>query len=164
MGRKKNRQYNPKPFEAVSKTQGSRFKTEQGEDMSDTFMRLYESMLLSPAYQALSYREKQLYTYCKAQYYGKRKPKLDADKEDELFYFSRKDAVRYGWCKQNDTGKLYEGMKILERFGFIEKVVSGKASHQKNIYRYSNRWQGLDAKTVGEIATMTKAERGGEKP
>lgn len=162
-------EYKPRAFESKSSVTGARFTTEQGKTRPDTFLSLYESMLLSPAYKALSCKEKYLYTLCKAQYRGKRKPRQDLPNElklqgDDLFYFNRQLAIEYGFCKENDTGPLYDGLKALEAFGFIDKVVSGKANHQKSIFRYSNRWQTLDKKALGEIAHKLKQERRAKNP
>lgn len=162
-------EYKPKAFEAKSSVTGARFTTEDGKARPDTFTIIYESMLCSPAYKALSNKEKQLYTLCKAQYYGKRKPKQDYPSTpevqgDECFYFNREMAIGYGWCKENDTGPLYEGLKTLIAFGFIDLVISGKANHRKSVYRYSNRWGNLDEKALGEISRTLKRKHRGKKP
>lgn len=145
-GRRKTKEYRPKPFESKSDKVGARFETEQGKTLPNTYTALFLTMLMSPAFRDLSDKNKILYLYCKAQYYGVRKPKQDFPDNpdmqgDDLFYFSRQTAVDFGWCKKNDTKPLYQGLNILVEHGFIEKVVSGKANHRKSIYRYSDRWQ-----------------------
>ena len=124
--------YKPKPFESTGSSK-------------DTSANIYESMLTHPAFLALTKNQRLLYVCCKAQYYGKRKPGRDHPEimelqAENLFYFSRHDAMKYGLTKGNSNAEFYKDMAALEQGGFIETVVSGRATKSKSVYRFSDRW------------------------
>ncbi len=142
MSRTKKKQYSPKPFEAL----GHPFNGIHGKKQPDTFVQVYESMLMSDAFKDLNSTQKYLYVICKAQYYGKRKPSKDYPgveelQRDDLFYLSWNDVKKYelftGTCNKN----FQRYMKVLRNHGFIELVVSGKPHRKKNIYKYSDKWK-----------------------
>lgn len=94
--RKKNH-YSPKSFEAI----GQKFKGIHGAMMADTSATIFESMLQSDAFKSLNPKQQILYVYCKAQYYGKRKPEKDYPdipqfEGADLFYFNWDIAQEYG--------------------------------------------------------------------
>lgn len=139
MARKK---YVPKSFESM----GAKFIDDLGNDRTDTSAMIWESMLLSPAYKDLKVRQQQLYTLCKAQYYGKRKPRQDyKDIEqlqgDDLFYMNLAAVVRYGLYSRNMRKEFYGDMQALVQHGFLEKVSSGRGGNRKAIYRFSHAWR-----------------------
>ena len=124
--------YKPKSFESTGSSK-------------DTSANIYESMLTHPAFLALTKNQRFLYVCCKAQYYGKRKPGRDHPEVKDLqsdnhFYFSRYDAIKYGITKGKGNTEFYKDLKALEDRGFIDKVVSGKATKSKSIFRFSDRW------------------------
>ena len=128
----RKRKYRPKPFESTGKS-------------NDTSANIYESMLTHPAFLGLTKNQRFLYLCMKAQYYGKRKPGKDHPEipelqADEFFYFSRLDAVKYGITKGNGNTEFYKDVDALERAGFIETVVNGRATKKKSIYRFSDKW------------------------
>ena len=138
----KNGSYEPKSFEAVNQ----KIKTETGGTIADTSANIYESMLRSKSFKSLNPKQKILYVYCKAQYYGKRKPGKDfKDVKDlqgnDLFYFSWRMAQEYGLYKPSCNSNFQKDMKALIDAGLISKVSSGKSQHKKNIYQYSDRWK-----------------------
>lgn len=131
MARKKK--YKPKAFESTGSAR-------------DTSANIYDSMLEHPAFKGLTKNQRLLYVCMKAQYYGHRKPGRDYPNEERLqsetlFYFSHDMAVKYGLCTKtaSRTG-LYKDIAALEAAGFIETVVSGKATKQKSIYKFSDKW------------------------
>lgn len=124
--------YKAKPFESTGTS-------------SDTSANIYESMLTHPTFLSLTKNQRFLYLCCKAQYYGKRKPKKDYPEvvelqADTLFYFSRHDAIKYGITNGNSNAGFYKDLEALEEKGFIEKVINGRATKTKSIYRFSDRW------------------------
>ena len=143
-------------FESVGT---GKFINVYGNLESDTFANIYESMLQSEAFKTLKPRYKVLYMICKAQYYGKRKPRNDYPnipelQGNDLFYLSKEDLVtKYGYASRNCDKELYGYMDsktgkrvpgafdILEEHGLIEFVSRNKASRQKNIYRFSDKWK-----------------------
>lgn len=138
MARKKKPTYKPRSFES----KGERYINAKGKSAADTSANIYESMLLSPAFTELKPRLKILYVYCKAQYYGKRKPSKDNDRYDsDTFYFNWGKALDYGLYPKSAASNFYKDMQELEKAGFIKKIFSGKAHKEKNVYQYSNEWQ-----------------------
>ena len=132
MGRKKK--YIPKAFESAGNS-------------SDTSANIYESMLLSPAFQALSKRQRLLYLYCKAQYYGKRKPakdykELNLYQEETCFYMNRATIRKYGLYSEKSNGEFYADIKELIAKGFITLELQGGGNgHTKSVYKFSSKWK-----------------------
>ena len=145
MSNNKRPPYKPKCFES----KGLKYKDTNGTVRADTSANIYESMLLSASYKDLTIRQKQLYTYCKAQYYGKRKPGNDATYKEvgayqgtEYFYLNLDTVVKYGLYTRNMRSKFYADMKALEQHGFIKQVLKGGGNgHTKSIYKYVDEWQ-----------------------
>lgn len=141
MGRRK-KTYEPKSFE--SRNQGSSFINQRGKQQADTSANIYESMLQSKAFKSLTAKQQILYVYCKSQYYGKRKPKKDYEKqglyqEDTYFYFNWQLAIDYGLYSTHS--RFYKDLKELSQKGFIELVKSGKGHKEKNVYKFSDKWK-----------------------
>lgn len=93
MSNRKKHKYTAKAFES----KGNTFIDDNGTKRADTSANIYESMLLSKAYKDLKTRQQQLYTICKAQYYGKRKPGNDfkdiEQLQDATMFYLNLDAV-----------------------------------------------------------------------
>ena len=143
MGRRK-KTYEPKAFE--SQNQGSSFINQRGKNQCDTSASIFESMLQSKAYKSLTSKQKILYVYCKAQYYGKRKPKKDYEKqglyqEETYFYFNFQLAIDYELYTEKSHSGFYKDMKALMQKGFFELAKSGKGHKEKNVYKFSDKWQ-----------------------
>ena len=124
----KKKTYRPKSFESFGKS-------------NDTSANLYESMLLSAAFMDLTPKQRLLYVYMKAQYYGKRKPGKDnPDIEnlqgDDLFYFPRTLAEKYNLYTRSNNRQFYNDIKAIEEHGFIKTISSGKATKTKSIYKF----------------------------
>ena len=131
MGRK-TKPYQKKAFESTGVS-------------SDTSANIYMSMLLSPAWKALSSQQKVLYLCCKSQYYGeKRKPKTEESPEGCLTYFTMNKSK---WCslfelyKDNNRAGFYRDKEALIKNGFIVCVQSGKNTRTKSIYGFSDEWR-----------------------
>lgn len=142
MPRRKTK-YKPKSFESI----GQKFKDENNTIRTDTTANIYESMLLSPAFQDLKHRQRNLYVVCKAQYYGHRKPKQDNPdveqlQNDCLFYLNWYEVMKYGIYTKTMKKEFYGDLKALEQHGFIDIVVrGGKNGKTKSIYKYSDKWK-----------------------
>lgn len=142
MSKSKSKQtYQPKPFEST----GSHFTNPTTNKIqADTSANIYESMLLHPSYQPLKFRQQSLYTVCKAQYYGKRKPSKDYPDvenfaEPTCFYLNWEAVQRYGLYKPSMHSNFYNDMNALIEAGFIDRVASGTACN-KTVYKLSDRW------------------------
>lgn len=143
-----NRKYVGRPFECK---RGKIFDRNGTQMKADTVTRIFESMLLSDAFISLTSKQKVLYLYCKAQWYGKAKPKseevfknLDLFQDDDYFYFPLRTAASYGLYNKNTHANFYRDMQALIDHGFIKRVSPGRFK-QKSIYQYSDGW-----KTWGE--------------
>ncbi len=128
----RKKKYRPKSFESTGAS-------------GDTSANIYNSMLTSAAFMDLKDRQQVLYFYCKNQYYGVRKPKLDypdieAVQSDECFYMNLALAVKYGLYTKSGNKEFYKDMKALVEAGFIDVVSSGKITGKRSIYRFSDRW------------------------
>ena len=140
MGRSKKPTYKPKGFES----KGEHFINQRGKNQADTSANIYESRLQSPAFKSLTSKQKVLYLYCKGQYYGKRKPRKDYEKqglyqEDTYFYFNWQLALDYDLYTTHS--RLYKDLNALIKNGFIEKSKSGQGHKEQNVYKFSDKWQ-----------------------
>lgn len=132
MGRKKK--YTPKAFESEGNS-------------NDTSANIYESMLLSPAFIALSNRQRLLYLYCKAQYYGKRKPAKDFKElglyqEETCFYMNRAVIRKYSMYPDSSNKEFYRDIDALISYGFITRELQGGGNgHTKSVYKFSGKWR-----------------------
>lgn len=139
---RKKKTYQPRSFESLNC--GGSFINQRGRSQADTSANIYESMLQSPAFKSLTSRQQILYIYCKAQYYGKRKPAKDFKdeyQEDSCFYMNWGKALDYGLYGASCHANFYRDMKELEQKGFIKKLKSGQAHKEKNVYQFVSEWQ-----------------------
>lgn len=134
MGRKHKR-YAPQPYESA-------------KGAGDTYAQIYESMLTHPAFLGLTYRQRFLYVACRAQLYGKKKPRnTEGYREipelcrDEVFFFGLDDAFRYGLATERNHQKFYRDLKALVTAGFLDKLADGARGKGRAVYRLSSRWQ-----------------------
>jgi len=124
MGNRKKK-YTPKSFES-SKGSG------------DVSANIYASMLHSRKWQQLTARQKMLYLYMKMQYYG---AKAIDEQPAGAFYFNRAMWEQTYRIYKNPN-YFYEDRNALIENGFIEFVERGKRTRTKNIYIFSDKWQG----------------------
>ena len=141
--------YKPKSFESL----GERYVDADGKIRADTSANIYESLLTSKAFKDLNSKQQIFYVFCKAQYYGKRKPEKDYKSIEEVqgpefFYLSWRAVQEYGLYTPTSHSNFYRDMSELERHGFIEKVSSGKSQHKKSIYKFSAKWHEWKEKDV----------------
>lgn len=153
MSRRKER-YVPKSFESCADILPKR---KNGNSATDVSANIYISMLMSQAWHNLTGKQKELYLYCKAQYYGEKKNNDDhLTKYEKIekqqpnierrftMHKSKWDEI-YGIYSSNGKRHFYDDMKALVDNGFIKVVENGKKTRTKNIYEYSNEWTKLGA-------------------
>lgn len=106
----------------------------------DVSSNIYLSMLKSEAWEALTKNQRLLYLYLKMQYYSqKRKPNKD---DKSMFYFNQtKWLNEYKLYSEGNKKSFYNDIEQLISKGFIDCVSSGKTTRERNIYKYSSRWQ-----------------------
>ena len=112
---------------------------------SDTFATVYDSMLMSPQFQALSLSAKYAYLLCRAQMTSRqgRSCLYSHAKENEVTYpsncfvFPAKHATQYGIQRQNLSKSLAE---LIDR-GFIRHYEVNKAQRKVNVYQFSDKWK-----------------------
>ena len=123
----------------VKKTHYQKKSFESSGKTSDTSANIYESMVQSAAWMDISPLQRQLYVYCKMQYYGeKRKPNNDP----LCFTMNQgKWSDKYGLYEKNNAKGFYRDMTALIDHGFIICAECGAATRTKSIYRYSDMWQ-----------------------
>ena len=139
MGKSK---FEPEPFESAGG-----YYLKSGKVRKDTSANIYESMLRSEAFMTLTSRQKVLYLYCKAQFFGKRKPgkdhpEVDEFQGDEAFYLNLKMAVdEYGLYPEGSAKNFYQDMAALIDHGLIVRISSGFRRREKSVYRFSTAWK-----------------------
>lgn len=136
MGMKRKKINSPEPYESAGVPH-------------DSHAKIYESMVLSEAYQDLTKNQQHLYTIMKLQRYGKRKPGSYAENEgiselqgEDKFFFNRALAVKkYKLYGDKNRTQFYKDIHALIEHGLIEVVSEGKPNHKKSIYKYSSKWK-----------------------
>jgi hypothetical protein len=147
---KKLEVYKPKSFESEVSFLP---KTKKKICAKDVSSNIYLSMLMSQAWHDLSLKQKELYLYCKAQYFGEQKKESEHKTNNEIQQeINANLSIRFTmnkskWCEiyhlYSDSGQrhFYKDMKSLVDNGFIKVVESGKTSRTKNIYEFSDKWR-----------------------
>lgn len=122
----RKRRYEPKAFESSRESQGRK---------SEPYASIYHSMMTSEAYLSLTPRQRDLYTFCKLQFYD------EVPRGEPKFTMNR-----YKWCNtyhlytEGNAAAFYRDMRALIEHGLIDCVSPGALTHQKNEYRLSARW------------------------
>lgn len=138
-----------------------------GSLREDTFAQIYESVLRGGAFQSLAPRVQMLYVYTRMQEVGKRKPNRELKntpveelvKSEDCFFFPLNVAAQYTNRYNSKPSSLYKDMRTLEKYGFIDIVVSGKNTRTKSVYRYSDRWKQYGkADTTANPTTADKTD------
>lgn len=91
------------------------------------FIRLGESLLKSPIFQALSPSEKIVYLCCC----------VEAGKE-RRFYFPRQTAQKVFGLSWST---VHPALKSLQEKGFVKMVYSGRLTREPNLYEFSFAWK-----------------------
>lgn len=154
MGRSKRKEtYIPKTFESERS-----FLTpkKDGSKATDVSANIYISMLQSMAWHNLTGKQKELYLYCKAQYYGEKKSKSEhlteyekLEKENNIDISKRFTMNKSKWLEiyhiyaDSTQRYFYSDMKELIKNGFIRVLEKGDNTRSKNIYEFSDKWRDL---------------------
>ena len=142
----KKRPYIRKAFESAK-------PGEKSESGADTSANIYRSMLLSDVWKSLTPRQVRLYLICKSEYYGKSKDDLRPFKEYfDSHHISDQERLRHftmNWGKVRKDGlfgmysnhnHFIDDMNVLISKGFVDCIIPGADTRQKNLYRLSDRW------------------------
>ena len=142
--------YEPKTFESDKRLLP---KNRNGTHIQDTSANIYTSMLLSAAWHKLSSKQKELYLYCKAQYFGESKSAEEHKTNNEIQNGTNANLqIRFTmnkskWCEiyhiytENTKRYFYSDMQALIDNGFVNRVERGKNTFTKNIYEFSDKWR-----------------------
>lgn len=118
------------------------------------FSVMYHDQITSPAYMALSDSAKVMLQICKdtRRFYMKkeggtypnaipyRKGENIVTDDPTAFYMNRALLKLYG---RSNPNRARADLQQLVRYGFITVLQLGCNTRTKNIYQYSNKWQGL---------------------
>ena len=134
----KKRKYQKKSFESAGHP-------------SDVSANLYSSMLESPAWMDLSPKQQVLYLFCKWQYYRMKEvqkkalflayPDLTPPANVQEYFSLSTGAVTKDYPLYTNLSSFYRDRDALITHGFIRVIADGSNVRQKNIYRYSDKWQ-----------------------
>lgn len=150
MGKKGEKVYIPKTFESE---RGFLPPKKSGGKVKDVSANIYISMLQSQAWHNLTYKQKELYLYCKAQYYGESKSKnehltaKEKECEENIDISKRFTMNKSKWCEiyglytESTQRHFYTDMKALIQNGFVKALEKGQSSRTKNIYEFSDKWR-----------------------
>lgn len=143
---KKKEEYKPRRFESAIEFTP---KKKQGKQ-KDVSSNIYFSMLMSNAWHSLTGKQKELYLYCKLQYFGQsptaKELKLPYEEDTNVDISYRFTMNKSLWCKtyglytESTHRYFYSDMQALVDKGFIDIISKGKSNLSKNIYAFSNRW------------------------
>jgi len=123
--KKKRQPYEKKAFESTGSS-------------SDTSANIYESMLLSDAWLALTAPCKALYLVCKSQYYSE---KNHPNNNPTQFYMNEaKWLSKYKLYKVGNEKGFYRDMEKLIAGGFISCFECGAATRTRSVYQLSDKW------------------------
>jgi len=106
---------------------------------SDTSANIYESMLLSDAWFALTAAQKALYLVCKSQFYSQ---KDHPNSNSTQFYMNRaKWLTKYRLYNKGNEKGFYRDMEVLIASGFVACFECGAATRTRSVYQLSEKWQ-----------------------
>lgn len=116
-----------------------------GKDEHENFGSIYESMVKSDQFRALSNPAKLLYVYCRIQHQsGSGRACLHNHEKEEgvkypqtCFVFPAKMQLEYGLQRTNSQRYFNELIKA----GFIEKYEANKHRKKINVYRFVSDWK-----------------------
>lgn len=146
---KRKERYIPKSFESDSDLLPKR---KNGNNATDVSANIYISMLMSRAWHNLTGKQKELYIYCKAQYYGEKKTneehltvkeKMGNEKpniEKRFTMNKTKWCDFYGIYSESTRRHFYSDMKALIDNGFVKVLENGSNTRTKNIYEFTSDW------------------------
>lgn len=143
----KRSKFSPKAFESSSKF----LPIISGYTQKDTSANIYNSMLLSPAFQDLTATGVRLYLHMKARYYTEKKTDALITEYEKLTNQNINKSIRFTFNKAvwHDLYHIYgngggnnfqKDLNSLIDYGFITKIQSGKLTKSKSIYEFNDKW------------------------
>jgi hypothetical protein len=125
----------------VKRTKYQKKAYESTGSSSDVSANIYDSMILSLAYNELTPKQRDLYMHCKLQLYRVPDKQKPDPTDPPKFYFNK-----YLWCTKyklyagsSDNGFIRDMNALIDK-GFIRCVSSGKTTRTKSIYQLSSKW------------------------
>lgn len=106
----------------------------------DPYTALYKTMLTSKAWKSLNGNQKELYRFCRAQLYAKKKPP-NVKPGKPPFFMNWKIGAAAGLYATEKT--FYKDLDRLVKTGFLDCLYNGLNDRKKSIYEYSDRWQSV---------------------
>ena len=111
---------------------------------SSHFVQVFDDLLDSKAFHALSARQKALYLYCLRESHGaamRDSTPQGGQGDERLFYMNKalRTEVHELYAK-SDTRGFERDMGALVSVGLVDCVSSGYAAREKSVYRLSARW------------------------
>ena len=130
----KKKKYVPKTFESTI-----RYTDENGYNKLDTSANLFHSMLISEAFKNLTNRQKVTYLYMKDLYYNV--PTAKHPNGDKMYFYFNRHIWKDLYGTHTNGERVRSDIDALIKNGFIEEVENNKNLRQKNVYKYSDKWQ-----------------------
>ena len=131
------KKYKPKAFESTGTS-------------SDVSANIYNSMIMSDAWNDLSKNQRLLYVYCKSCYYRQKdsyKKSLFKDMGMEVpsdvqpFFSLTEGSIKKYWKLYTNMNSFYSDRDALISHGLIRVVADGHTMRKANIYQFSSKWQ-----------------------
>lgn len=144
MGKKNNKAYKPHTWE-----HNPNYK-------SNHYTPMYDSMIYSPAWLALSNSAQKQYIFIKSQYKGGYQ-QTDGN-GNAMVKCPYKDMMKAG-IKSNET--ISENCRQLEAFGFLP--ITGGGHRIASEYKFSNKWQNITGAEAKKIKAQLQADKQGRE-
>lgn len=139
----------------------------------EDFIQMGLSFVKSPAYKALSAKRRDLLHFAierhgktayrkrtSAEYFPYDKYGDGVGVRNDDFYLNKALLVAEGLYSSNDARSIYDDLSVLCDMGFLIKVNIGRTStKQKDIYRISDKWKGIDKNAAKEIKKRYAVKR-----
>lgn len=130
----KKKKHVPKTFESTI-----RYTDENGNNKTDISANLYHSMLISETFKNLTNRQKVTYLYMKDLYYYV--PSAKHPNGDNMYFYFNRHIWKDLYGTHTNGERVRTDIDALIKNGFIEEVENNKNLRQKNVYKYSDKWQ-----------------------
>jgi hypothetical protein len=125
MPRFKKKPYEKKKFESTGTS-------------SDISANIYLSMLMSKAWGELTAKQRELYLYCKMQFFAEKLKPIKNNRNSFTMNTAKWHDLYGLYTRKNG---FYKDMTALIEHGFIRCLECGAFSRTKSIYEFSDKWQ-----------------------
>ena len=116
------------------------YESAEPNNEHETSVVIYDSMMNSKAWKALTNNARVLYQYMKKQQFGQKDIKGFGK---EYFYFNKgmwKKGYENSYELYSNQNQFYKDRDMLIENGFIETAQRGQNTRTKDIYRLSTKW------------------------